>query len=296
MNGLPFRGRSISHRLFFILLRIVLIPMSIVSLAHAANRVYVDVVPEGKTLPVTNLYCGLNYEFRIWIENDITLSSLRTNFRVSAGLTKASAGIDDLATYFTWVNVGGYGPTGLNTGHACVTVPSGCRMYPPEYVWDFSGTLRVWEYDLNAVTPDSIGLGGTALTHGLPAGPLQHVASIHFRPNILFLGQLYLHLDSASIVPGGGIYFVDGNSTVITPEFSTAAPWNIVSICGDANGDGQINIADAVYLITYIFKRGPAPKPVAAGDVNDDDETNIADVVYLISFVFRSGPTPYCGQ
>ncbi len=30
-------------------------------------------------------------------------------------------------------------------------------------------------------------------------------------------------------------------------------------LCGDANCDGTLNIADAVYLITYIFKGGPEP-------------------------------------
>jgi len=28
---------------------------------------------------------------------------------------------------------------------------------------------------------------------------------------------------------------------------------------GDSNGDGDINVGDAVYLINYIFKGGPAP-------------------------------------
>jgi hypothetical protein len=28
---------------------------------------------------------------------------------------------------------------------------------------------------------------------------------------------------------------------------------------GDANGDGTVNVADAVYLINYIFKGGPPP-------------------------------------
>ena len=31
------------------------------------------------------------------------------------------------------------------------------------------------------------------------------------------------------------------------------------SKCGDSNGDGDINVGDAVYLINYVFKGGPAP-------------------------------------
>lgn len=296
MYGLPFPGRRFTLRpiirsvLILIFLTLVAAPA-----ANAANRVYVDVVREGKIQPVTNLYIGLNYEFRVWVENDVQLNSMRITLRNSASLTKSPEASDAAGAYFSWVNVGGYGPTGLNTGHACVTVLSDCRMSPPEYVWDFSSVLRVWEYNMNEVSPDTIGFGGTALNHGLPPGPLQPMVSIHFKPNMLFLGQLYMRLDSAFIAPGGGTYFVDGNGALITPEFSAASPWYIVSVCGDANGDGQVNIADAVYIITYIFKSGPAPRPAAAADANGDLETNIADVVYLITYIFRSGPAPWCG-
>jgi len=296
MNGLPFCGRSLFLRLVLLPLLTTAIMAIIAAIpTPAANRVYADVVREGKTQPVTILYPGLNYEFRIWVENDVPLSSLRIALRNWVSPSKSTAAAEEMAGYFSWVNVGGYGPTGLNTGHACVTVTPGSRMDPPEYVWDFSAVLRVWEYNMNELSPDTIGFGGTAILHGLAPGPLQPMVSIHFRPNIPFLGQMYMRLDSAFIAPTGGVYFVDENSTPIVPEFSTASPWKILATCGDTNGDGVVNIADAVYLITYIFKHGPAPLPPAVGDVNDDLETNIADVVYLIRYIFKSGPAPDCG-
>jgi outer membrane protein assembly factor BamB len=67
------------------------------------------------------------------------------------------------------------------------------------------------------------------------------------------------------------------------------------AICGDANGDGSVNVADAVYLINYVFKGGPAPDPVCAGDANGDGSVNIADAVYLIAYVFSGGPPPVEG-
>lgn len=64
-------------------------------------------------------------------------------------------------------------------------------------------------------------------------------------------------------------------------------------ICGDANGDGIIDVADVVYLVNYLFRNGTAPHPVlCVGDCNDDGTVNIADVVYLINYLFRSGPIP----
>jgi hypothetical protein len=61
---------------------------------------------------------------------------------------------------------------------------------------------------------------------------------------------------------------------------------------GDANGDGGINIGDAVYLINHIFNDGPAPIPNAAGDTNCDETVNIGDAVYLINHIFNNGPDP----
>ncbi len=61
---------------------------------------------------------------------------------------------------------------------------------------------------------------------------------------------------------------------------------------GDANGDGSVNISDAVYLIAYIFAGGPAPDPLDAGDANCDATVNISDAVYLIAYIFAGGPAP----
>jgi C1A family cysteine protease len=66
-------------------------------------------------------------------------------------------------------------------------------------------------------------------------------------------------------------------------------------LCGDANGDSDINVGDAVYLINYVFKGGPAPDPECAGDANGDGNTNVGDAVHLINFVFKSGPAPLEG-
>jgi hypothetical protein len=64
--------------------------------------------------------------------------------------------------------------------------------------------------------------------------------------------------------------------------------------CGDANGDGNINVGDAVYIINYIFRAGPAPTPLEAGDANGDGNINVGDAVYIINYIFRAGPAPVC--
>jgi hypothetical protein len=65
-------------------------------------------------------------------------------------------------------------------------------------------------------------------------------------------------------------------------------------IPGDANGDEQINVGDAVYIIAYVFKGGPPPVPYAicSGDANCDCQCNVGDAVFLIAYVFKGGPAP----
>ncbi len=63
---------------------------------------------------------------------------------------------------------------------------------------------------------------------------------------------------------------------------------------GDADGSGAINIADAVYILKYVFGQGPAPVPTAAGDANCDNGVTVGDAVYLINYIFKGGPPPGC--
>jgi hypothetical protein len=62
--------------------------------------------------------------------------------------------------------------------------------------------------------------------------------------------------------------------------------------CGDANGSGEIDIDDIVFLVDYVFNAGPAPNPIEAGDVNCVDSIDIDDIVYLITYIFAGGPAP----
>ncbi len=66
------------------------------------------------------------------------------------------------------------------------------------------------------------------------------------------------------------------------------------NVCGDVNKDDEIDIADVVYLINYLFIGGPAPNPLWVGDVNSDEVVDVTDVVYLINYLFIGGPLPGC--
>jgi hypothetical protein len=65
--------------------------------------------------------------------------------------------------------------------------------------------------------------------------------------------------------------------------------------CGDADGDGVVTLTDAVFLVAYIFDRGPAPQPLLTADADCTQIVNISDAVYLIAHVFGVG-TPPCAE
>lgn len=66
---------------------------------------------------------------------------------------------------------------------------------------------------------------------------------------------------------------------------------------GDVNGDGMVNIADPIALLTSLFGAGPPPVPCRSGvgstaDVNADGVADIADVIYLLNVLFGAPAPP----
>jgi hypothetical protein len=55
----------------------------------------------------------------------------------------------------------------------------------------------------------------------------------------------------------------------------------------------MVDIGDVSMLMSYIFRSGPAPNPLSKGDANCDGQITLADPIYLILHIFRGGP-PIC--
>lgn len=54
----------------------------------------------------------------------------------------------------------------------------------------------------------------------------------------------------------------------------------------------------AVYVVNYLYARGPSPQPIAfAGNADCKGGVDLIDVVYLVNYAFRGGPAPcdWCG-
>ncbi len=69
---------------------------------------------------------------------------------------------------------------------------------------------------------------------------------------------------------------------------------------GDTNQDGGFDIADAIFLLNFLFNNGIVSCVVAC-DANDDNGVDIADAVYCLIALFGNGalpPAPHgvCGE
>jgi hypothetical protein len=75
------------------------------------------------------------------------------------------------------------------------------------------------------------------------------------------------------------------NTHLLTIQVGTSA-------CGDCTGEGDIDLADVICLIGYLYKEGPPPDPLCQGDTNGDGSRDVGDVVLLINYLFRSSFAP----
>ncbi len=100
----------------------------------------------------------------------------------------------------------------------------------------------------------------------------------------------------AMAVDGSGGVYITGYSygDITGRDIATIRSAQCDCRPGDANGDGNINIADASYIINWIWMDGPPPTPYAtcSGDANGDCSCNIADFSYLYNYIWFGGPPP----
>ncbi len=61
---------------------------------------------------------------------------------------------------------------------------------------------------------------------------------------------------------------------------------------GDCTGDGEVDLADAVCELNWLFAGAATPGCVAALNSNGDDKVDIADPVSPLNFLFGGGPAP----
>jgi hypothetical protein len=61
---------------------------------------------------------------------------------------------------------------------------------------------------------------------------------------------------------------------------------------GDADGNGAVNVTDAVVILAHLFAGGPAPGCLETADVDNDGSMSVTDAIDLLGFLFLRGAAP----
>ena len=121
--------------------------------------------------------------------------------------------------------------------------------------------------------------------------------------SIDYSGYVYstiLNLSSGYFLEGSEYFWrvsaLDSLGHVSSYQAEPASFTMLGFVCGDANANGAVNIADVSYLVAFLFgiPTGPPPIPFVAGDENGDGKVNVSDVSYLVAFLFGGGSPPNC--
>ncbi|PIV10176.1 MAG: hypothetical protein COS49_01960, partial [Candidatus Portnoybacteria bacterium CG03_land_8_20_14_0_80_41_10] len=96
--------------------------------------------------------------------------------------------------------------------------------------------------------------------------------------NLLFIIGLFLIISVSFII---GLKILRAETTTITCSSE--------SIIGDANGDGDITLADASLVNDVYFGRKPKPSNICCLDANGDGDITPRDVQYIKSYYMKDG-------
>lgn len=178
-------------------------------------------------------------------------------------------------------------------------------------VWGNSAEGGDPEMDFDAATwsPEATYSDVNLSGYGTPAGTADANGNIRLDPLFVCSGGDYHLLAGSPAInagtsAGAPLTDLDGNPRPCGPavDMGTYEFHGTQFVRGDANADGTVNIADAVFIVQYLFNKkwGRPPTCFDAADGNDDGRINICDVIAVVlgvSNCHRAIPAPYptCG-
>lgn len=84
------------------------------------------------------------------------------------------------------------------------------------------------------------------------------------------------------------LIFSDPNKVEVDfADFSFGVNITGGNIMGDVNGDGKVNIADAVAVVGYIMEKPPLNFIKKYADINQDNSINISDVIGIVNIILN---------
>ena len=159
---------------------------------------------------------------------------------------------------------------------------------------DASDDVFVIDQDTNgvfAVLPNDSDVDGDPLTVTAIVGtPLNGSIGINgnntlsYTPNPGFFG-----IDTLTYQVSDGQGGTD--QATVTVAVQEVITLNASFIRGDANTDGNLDVADPVQTLVVLFQAAPA-LCIASHDSNDDESINIGDIIFSLNYIFSSGEQP----
>lgn len=137
--------------------------------------------------------------------------------------------------------------------------------------------------------------GGKVLLPATDATKDIPIAKIYFGWPYACATEMVSPPDTCRIILAGGnvqrFKLVDNYNVDIVPALVRDSTKVLLYKPGDCTGDDNVDISDAVCVISYIFSGG-TPSCLVASDCNGDGSVDISDAVYLIAYIFSGGSLP----
>lgn len=78
----------------------------------------------------------------------------------------------------------------------------------------------------------------------------------------------------------------------VEPQSSTSDLIISGGVIGDANGDGESNVADLAAIVNYILEKAPEGYDKSMADINGDGDVNVADIAAEVNVLLYGTVTP----
>ena len=151
--------------------------------------------------------------------------------------------------------------------------------------------------DLDRVTYDREYSMQTETDNVQGSGEVDFSIDLISATNSRFIGGM-VYVDTAE---GQFQYVVDWNNATIFKLKMAEGLGGEDFRRGDANDDGELNLGDPRIILNFLFLGGVTLGCADAADVDNSENINLQDAVDLLSYLFKDGPPPpdpftICGQ
>lgn len=137
------------------------------------------------------------------------------------------------------------------------------------------------------IVPQESNTNGLQMSYSHVDGKTHILIYPYGQDRILYAGDMFSYTGYGLLTKGEagdceGLYPYGGDIT-INGE---------IPICGDADGNGVLNITDAIRIINCVFFSGAPCPTLQQGDTNCNGVIEIGDAVWMIYYIFMGGNAP----